>query len=177
MSGITASPNWRQDGIRTVEDLRGRCRIDDETGCWLWAGAKRASAPSVWIPGHGACAMPKAIALLTGKTLERKRVMVPTCGRVDCANPAHRKEGSYSELWKLLRPSLTPKHRAKITAATRLALGKITPEIAEQIRAAEGSNAAVGARFGIHETQTSRIRRGDAWAALPGSSVFAMGGL
>jgi hypothetical protein len=76
---------------------------------------------------------------------------------------------------KLLRPSLTPQHRAAITVAARRARGKITSEVAALIRAADGTGVEIGALHGLGESQTMKIRRGLAWAPLPWSSVFALG--
>lgn len=41
----------RTDGIRTADDLRARCWIDDDTGCWHWRGAVDLNGiPSMWLP-------------------------------------------------------------------------------------------------------------------------------
>ena len=44
----------RQDGVRSLADIRSRCVIDAETGCWIWRGAFSVkvgghATPRVWL--------------------------------------------------------------------------------------------------------------------------------
>lgn len=167
----------RKDGIRTVADIKDRCRVDEFTGCWLWAGAKKGTAPRPWIPGVGATSMTMALQLVIhGTKPTPKRMLVPTCHNVQCCNPAHRKWGTRSELFAGIRPTLSPGHRARTTAGKRAASNVCTAKIAAEIRASDEPVPALSARLGIHPTHVYRIRRGESWAtSMPASSVFALG--
>lgn len=100
----------RQDGVRTLLDLRSRCVIDRETGCWLWRGAmsrhRRGQATTrVWIPGGGVCGpariatAPRAAWLLAGKPLQDGQVVWRHhCTRGDCINPYHGAVGTRQEM-------------------------------------------------------------------------------
>jgi len=50
---MTDTRRKRQDGVRTLEDLRIRCVIDTETGCWLWRGAFTISSGRRWLRRFG----------------------------------------------------------------------------------------------------------------------------
>jgi len=41
------------NGVRTIEDLRLRCVVDEITGCWLWRGAFTQGVGAVWLPELG----------------------------------------------------------------------------------------------------------------------------
>ena len=75
-------------GIRSVDDIKDRCRVDDVTGCWIWAGALvHGKAPRVWVPGLGAVSMSRALQVVHfGPPPAGKRTLMPTCG--GCTEPA-----------------------------------------------------------------------------------------
>lgn len=168
----------RQDGIRTIEDLKLRCRIDDITGCWVWGGAYHSGSARVWLPGLGPMSMGFALQYVRhGTRPTTKRQLIPMCGNTSCGNLAHRRWGSRSELFKLLRPELSIEHRARIRAGKRACSTVMTAEKAQEIRASLEPSKVIAEREGIHFTHVCRIRRGEAWgASLPMSSVFAWAG-
>lgn len=55
-----------------------RLEADEATGCWRWVGRKDVNARL-------------AMAMRLGAVKRREEVLalVPTCGFIDCANPAH----------------------------------------------------------------------------------------
>ncbi len=168
----------RQDGIKTVEDLQSRCRLDDETGCLIWAGARKASSPRVWVGGR-VVSMTGALTLfVTGAMPAGGKVMVPRCGRADCANLKHRFLGTRSDLFAALIPRLTPQHRARIAIGKRKASALYSPEAAHEIRTSGEPIQELADKHGMHLTHACRIRRGEAWRDVAaGASVFALGGM
>jgi hypothetical protein len=164
----------RQDGIRTLDDLKARCRIDTETGCWVWAGAMGRGTPRVWLPDIGVASMSGALQWVTDATRPTsQRMLIPTCGNPACANPKHRQWGTRSELFALLRPTLAADHRARIGAGKRKASPIYTPELHAEIMTTKEPLADMAARLGVHFTHLYRIRRGKAWAASAcASSAF-----
>lgn len=168
------NPKKRQDGIRTVDDLKARCKVNDETGCWMWAGARHHGSARVWLPGIGAQAIPFALHYLrTGTRPEKGAMLVPICGNTDCANPAHRKLGNRSVLQSTLRPKLDPLHKARIGKSKRAISPIYSPEAHADILASNEPGDVLAKRWGMHKTHIGRIKRGEAWALTREASVFA----
>ncbi len=167
-------PGKRQDGIRSIGCIKARCRVDDETDCWHWAGSMRGGSPRVWMPDYGPMSMTRALQLLRdGTEPTPDRTLVPTCGNVACGNPAHRVWGTKSMLFALCMPARTPQHRARLSAAIRRHRG--VPESERTlILASDESCAALARKLGRSTTTVARIRRhGHAKPpALPQASVF-----
>ena len=82
-------------GIRTLEDLKDRCFVDEDTGCWLWRAALSAGQPKIWVPpgvlSEAGSVMPagRAAWLLAGKEARSDQVVYRTCGCQECVAPEH----------------------------------------------------------------------------------------
>ncbi len=165
----------RQDGIRTIDDIKGRCRISDETGCWLWAGCMLRGTPRVWLPGVGPQSLGYALQwVLHGTKPSAERMLVPKCGNPACANPWHRRWGTRSEMYSLIRPKLPADHRARIGAGKRRASPIYSPELHLEIMTTDEPLKDMASRLGVHITHLYRIRRGQAWSAAScPASVFS----
>jgi hypothetical protein len=97
-------------GVTTVDGIRDRCRIDDETGCWNWAWGRsdhaNSATPSIHI-GKGVLGNERrkqmsahsAAWLLSGKKLAKGHVVYRACCNIDCCNPAHLKAGPRSDMY------------------------------------------------------------------------------
>ena len=163
-----------RSGIRSLDDLKDRCRIDEETGCWIWAGAANADGQAtVWVPAlRKTTSLGSAISLLTtGRPTRGGLFMRPVCGRKLCANPEHRQLATQSTAMRAARPTLDPLHRAKISASMR-ARSRLKPEDVEAIRASDATDVALGERFRVDNTTISNIRCGRTWRDSSGASVF-----
>jgi len=119
----------KSPGINSIEDLKGRCVVDDLTGHWHWKGAftytGHSVVASVWSPAlQRTVSMAKAIGLLMGEPIPEGKLWYRKCGCGDCANPAHYRIGTRQELGRLARPSNTPLHNAKISAYRRAQSGR-----------------------------------------------------
>lgn len=120
----------RKDGVRTLEDIRQRCRIDEMTGCWVWGGAtvrQNGGAPTtrVWLPqidgskqtvmtAHRAAAVLAGMPVAKGLTVWAK----PGCERL-CCNPGHLKIGERGEMMRSLASDGRWKGDPKRAAANR----------------------------------------------------------
>jgi len=165
-------------GIRTLQDLLDRCRVDEETGCMVIDACRRKGTYTVWLPELGSpVALPKALKHLMGKPLQDGQRWVPRCGHTGCCNPAHRFIGTRADLMRILRPTLDPLHRARIAEAHRAREGSLySAELRAEIIASDESAATIGARIGMDQSHVHRIRRGEAWRqAAPAASVFSLG--
>lgn len=159
---------YRDDGIKSMDDLIGRCKRDEDTGCLIVQTAK-----DVWIPAiQSGRSVSWAYTFFSEQKPQKGKQWVAACGRPCCIEPTHRRNGGRSELAKSVRKTLSQQHRARITAGRRK-LGKYTPELARDIRAAEGTYKEIGARFGLDQSSIGKIKAGTMWAeAAPNSSVF-----
>lgn len=163
----------RQDGIKTLKDLHDRCKVDTETGCIVWAGALRKASAAVWIPGHGPVPMHYALSVVTtGKRPEPGAMLVPMCGNVNCANLKHRKPGTRSDLFRVLRPTLTAAHKARVSAGKRAISQIYSPEAHAAILRSDEPLSVLAERHHMHLSTVSKIRLGNLWGAAQASSVF-----
>lgn len=166
---------FRKDGIRALADLQARCKIDEATGCLLFAGPSAPSSSDVWLPGHGAMSIRKAMRILTLGQEPDGQVWAPmVCLQRRCCNPKHWRLTTLSNYWAALRPTLKPDHRAAITVSVRKARGKVDERLAAQIRISEGTCDELAALHRVDRSTISSIRRGATWKpTVAGASAFA----
>jgi hypothetical protein len=192
----------RADGVRTLKDLRSRCVIDDETGCWMWGMSMSCSkarpkfkTPRVYIPAgvfgdakvHNTTAQ-KAAWLLSGNTIPDGHVVWRKhCGRHECVNPAHAHCSTRQEMHKGIAESgrLRGDPLRAVINAKNCSVQILPRELVQQAEAL----FAMGVRqkdirdsLGISSDTLARIRRGrhpnstGAVKVLQGASVFSLGG-
>ncbi len=158
-------------GIRTLDDIRDRCFVDDITGCWLWRGAMAHATPSMRLPeldrtvGAGVA----ICVLTTGETPAPGVVWHRTCRSQLCVAPEHRQPGTRStQMAFMLGVPKTSATKARIAASKRRR-SKVTPEVVEEIRSSSESSVALAAKHGMSVTHACRIRRHEAHARIDGS--------
>lgn len=166
-------------GIRSIADIKARCWVDDITGCWHWRMATDANgSPSLWLPAlNTSTSMGVAIGfLLTGKRPGKGTAWHCTCETPNCANPAHRKEGTRST--QMLAAALTrePAMRARVALSKRRT-SRLSDDDCMAIRRSEEPLRVLAERYGISFSHASLIRRGEVRRELGvrGSSVFNLG--
>lgn len=178
-----------RDGIKTIEDVKGRCYVDDFTGCWHWRGSmkindKGRGTPQMHIYDSVArrsatVSGPLAVLELTGRRTPQTQRGWRTCLCDDCLNPAHIMGGTHKEWGAWLR-----EQRCWQNSPARLAAGRewararsrlSAKEIAQAKECRTGKEAAE--LLGISESHASKIRTGKIWANRParGASVFTLG--
>lgn len=175
---------WRFAGTDPVlESIRGRCVMDEETGCWHWSGAMsngrgNAAIPVMWHGGRVSSVLRVAYEH-SGRRLQRGGIVWRTCGCMDCTNPDHLLYGTRA-VWGSWRAkngsaAMTPDQRAAHTARARAKSTVIlSEERASYIRTSEATGRAVAAELGVSASTVSRVRRGEAWAeGTQGASVFS----
>jgi hypothetical protein len=100
----------RHDGVRTLQDIKDRCVVDSETGCWNWSlamsnGGKFGSSctPRVAVPAgildqkQKCCSAARAAWLFSGKSLAPKQIVWRKCLNDKCCAPHHLIAGTKSE--------------------------------------------------------------------------------
>lgn len=106
----------RADGVRSIDDLRGRCHIDEITGCWLWRGGfsnanDYSPTPTCQARIGGAekpriIAAPRAAWLMSGRLLAAGQIVWRSrCSEAACINPAHCKAGTQREMMAEIKAS------------------------------------------------------------------------
>lgn len=169
-------------GIRTIFDLRDRCRVQETARgghkCWEWAGGRNSLGQGVvWLPAlkRRVALGTLACVLLTGKEPEKGVFWYCVCDTRDCANPFHRKPGSRSEHMKAAGYRPTAGVKAKI-AATKRAKSSLSEAACADIRSSVEPLSVVAKRHGICINHAWKIRRGMVRVAtVPGASVFSLG--
>lgn len=177
---MTHAAGTRLGGIRTLDDLRDRCHIDDDTGCWIWRGATTRARPSLWLPAIGTrTSSGNAICILvTGERPKKGAIWHVTCGETLCCNPAHRnRRGNRSTQMLAAKITRSPATRAKI-AKTKVVDSPFDAAVIAAIRMSAGTLEEVAEQFGCSPSYASRVRRGElrAQTVAVNSSVFAYRG-
>lgn len=169
-------------GITTTQDLRDRCWVDEDTGCWHWRGGRSMGRPNMWfVPLGRTASLSQVIGhLKTGKPLRKGLLCYATCTTPNCANPEHRKvgtrQGQASVLVAQGRLAKSPQVRALMSRRRRTRV--LTDEAVAQIRASTKSCKDEAAERGVSISLVSLIRRNKARATVvPGASVFTFGGV
>lgn len=165
----------RTDGIRTIEDLKDRCVIDEITGCWIWKYAVVNGQPKMWFaPTQRVVTLGVVIGTLkTGKAPARGEYWHINCETRCCANPDHRECGTRSTqmLAANIRRSPLQMHRMNASARERIT---ISEEVVEQIRSSSEIARVLSERHNVSTAHIWRIRHGTARKPLTvnASSVF-----
>lgn len=158
-------------GIRTVEDLRLRCAIDDVTGCWLWRGAISDGAPKVHfrhpvsLERTDAKGRRVALILSRGEDLPRGHVAWQRvcCDSPLCVNPEHCRSGPKKEWGRWLTASGKVKNLPSKCVAARKGWDtkgrKFTPEMRQQIMADSRPVTTIAAELGVSRMGVWSVRQ------------------
>jgi hypothetical protein len=170
-------------GIRTIEDIRQRCAID-EAGCWVWRRATTTSGgrPAAYLPAIGrAGTISHALKLIGGKTSSRSYYPAKCMNRL-CCNPAHQALMTKSQMTRITTPSPTPLTRARM-ARGRAAVAplRLTPCQYREIRGSDMCLNEIIQKYGVSRSYASILRSGkasvfrslDLQHVAAGSSVFS----
>lgn len=164
----------RSDGIRTVDDLRRRCRVDED--CWHWHGAvDKKGTPKTWFPPFLITStIGPVIAYLRTGIRPKKAVWLRSCSSPDCVNPEHWSKASHSIATRR-HPRRNPVLHTINVAMGRRASSKLSEADVAGIRDSTDLADDCAARHGISRSSVYRIRRGQSWKPLvmPTNSVFA----
>lgn len=134
--------------------------------CWEWQGAMQSIRHTPVMKYRGKTRIVRHLLLQDrGLDLEGK-VCTYKCGNALCVNPEHLETISRQKLNK--RITAQTMFQASTLRRARLATharqhAKLTAELVEQIRQADGTQRAIAQHFGISQQTVSDIRRGRTW--------------
>ena len=173
-------------GIRTLERLRERCRIDEETGCWHWGLAISQGSPTVCLihPETGVRLKMRgrraALVLHLGKELPKghSTYAAACCTSFDCVNPAHCRHGSRVQVGAAHAKSglLKGDHRRTlVNRANMEARRRLSAQQVQTIRAGGKSDVAFAKEFGVSAYAVWAAKKGHTHKHIPlvATSVFA----
>lgn len=145
-------------GIRAVEDLRCRCRINEETGCWHWSLSIVQGGPSVhFVDSEGIRRKMRgrrAALILSGKNVPASHTAYAklVCKSSDCVNPDHCRSGKKgSENVAMAESGMWKNNPKKMNASRLLAekRRKLTDEQAAEIRGSDLTHQKLSEAYGL----------------------------
>jgi hypothetical protein len=172
------------DAINSLDDIRARCWVDEDTGCWVW----RLAADK---DGQGKCSYKRPDGTKTQTTSRRVSWMMSTgkpiapglvvyqklCRDPLCVNPAHLACGTKAEAGKRLRDEGHLRgHPARIAKNTRLVHQHIAILDWAKVREIRASNAdryTLAALYGVKPKTIRDVQNQRCWREVANSSVFA----
>lgn len=178
-------------GIRTLEDLGGRCVIDDITDCWVFQVDRRSKirpegwGANVWLPEQKRTdTLQRAAWYLAGRPMGRSRdwTVWRKCHNEMCCNPGHLMAGPRRLFGKWVKSTgkwRGDPARAATNRRIKIATGqaKINQELAGWIRQSKQSGVEVAHALDVSPHCVSRVRSGQTWReAVNGASVFTWAG-
>jgi predicted XRE-type DNA-binding protein len=160
-----------------IDQINARCvEVGD---CWEWQGAMQAcgSTPVVRI-NQKTIGVRRLLLQHLGVNV-RGKVCTYKCGNPLCVNPEHleaigRKKLS-RRLVKETNYTAGVLRKAKLADKAR-ARGKLTAEIAQEIKQAEGTQREIAARYGVSQATVSAIKRGETWKDYANPFAQLLGG-
>lgn len=168
-------------GIRTLQQVRGRCIVDD-SGCWHLRSARGAPMPRgkvhrIWLHGLGSTSATRAVWLLAhpGKGVPSGHLVVRTCASYDCVAPAHLRpmsSGAHKRMQHRAGRWLVGARRAaweRLLAARR----KLAPEQVAEVLRSPLSATQLARQFGVSTETVAAVRRGDSYRHAAAPSVWS----
>lgn len=168
--------------MKTLNDIKDRCVIDEDTDCWSFKGAfSRDGQPRVWFWDYNKermVAMPGRRAVwfaVNQKPLPNGWRVYGVCDCVGCLNPAHSKAGP-AKAWGQ-HMSKSGKYKGSLARLlanrkTGAARSVLTPQTLQEILSSNETGTSLARRLGISQQTVSKARRGHLIALTPISSPF-----
>ena len=166
---------------RTVKEVKDRCVVDSETGCWIWKGAFGNGVPYVYAPtldGRMAtmCGRKAVKQLELGRPLQAGYRAYGTCGNDACLNPGHIDEITPAEWGQRTietgawRGSIK---RIKASRANGRKMSAVSEDEYRQILVADGTMREIAERFGKSIYVVEKVRSGKHCSFKPIGGVFS----
>ena len=136
-------------------------------GCWEWTGSKnkqRYGNFGVWENGKPRTALSHRVGWqLANGEIPAGLCVLHRCDNPGCVNPSHLFLGTIAD--NMADMAAKGRHRGMRGQRHRYNRRgvKISREIAEDIRAATGTQRQIAERFAIHQSMVSRIKTGECW--------------
>ena len=155
----------RKAATQTLESLKARTvEVGD---CWEWQGPYTYNGKNPIVRHKGKAVTARRLALqLSGEKMREKTQVLPTCDNHRCINPEHLRQYSSSDCMKIqgAKGLMSDQVRsAKIAAAKRAQMAKLTIEQVREIRQRTTTIVQAAEKYGVHPSKISLIRRHQIW--------------
>lgn len=166
-SGATVARSETGD----LERIKGRCRIDEITGCWVWTGAMSGGlTPAIHAMDYRRGRMVTQTGQRAAWQAAKERALPKrwrvwrTCANHVCVNPDHLMAGSaqaYGEHIIRTGRFRGSELRRLANIATGVALRKVTDEQVLEVMTSGETLEVAAARLGVAKSTVARYRRGE----------------
>lgn len=160
-----------------IEQIRKH--VDEEGDCWNWTGATQTCGATPTMNYRGKVGAVRRLIMLQRGTAPNTKVLATyLCGNPKCVNPEHvgwlmRK--TVQARTNAERSHLSSRLRCKKIADSARRHAKLTQELADQVREAEGAQRDIAARFGVSQATVSSIKRGRTWRTYAANPFAGLG--
>lgn len=170
--------------MRTLDEVKGRCRIDDD-GCWIWTGALGAGVPRIYAPNaEGAmstqCGRRAVWQMLNpGVSLPDHLQVFGTCWKLKCVNPACCKVGPKKLQGAVIAHNGWLKGKTSTRVAARKtgrARASLTAEQVADIQASNESGVVWAQRLNVAHQTISKAKNGGMVCFQPVGGFGQLGG-
>ena len=152
--------------------------IVEEGECWNWTGAMQACGTTPTMRWNGKIGSARRFLMLERGQNQPAMLATYNCGNEKCVRPEH-------TTWAVRRTVqrrtaeetgyLTSVLRCKNLAESARKNAKLTMELANQVREAEGVQHEIAKRFGISQGTVSRLKRNEIWKVYGGNPFAGLG--
>lgn len=171
--------------VRTIDDVRDRCVIDQETQCWhlrmrlTGKPAPQGRTPRLYLYGIGGVSATRAVwELVHGKPMPNGRRAVHKCQSHDCCNPEHIRAMIHSDAQRYIVGKWCDMSPARKASLRKLQLQRrrLSLEQLAEIRHSAESSASIARKFGVSTTTIWAVRAGKTYrdAGCGPSSVWEL---
>lgn len=152
--------------------------IVEEGDCWNWIGALQASGSTPMMNYNGRVGGVRRFILLERGPNQPGMLGTYTCSNPMCVNPDHVAWAVRRTVQRRTTEELGYQQdvmRCKKLSDKARAKGKLTKELVEAIREADGPQHKIGKVFGISQATVSKIKRGAMWKTYGGNPFAGLG--
>ena len=170
-----SSPQKREP-LSLIDTIKKHIVEDGE--CWNWVGALQACGATPTMRWNGKIGSVRRFLMLERGVNQPAMVATYRCGNEKCVHPEH-------ATWAVRRTvqrrtvAETGYHidvvRCKKLADSARKNAKLTMDVADQVRGAEGPQHEIAKRFGISQATVSRLKRNTIWKTYGGNPLAGLG--
>lgn len=154
--------DWEPTKEQTLSILEGRGKRNAD-GCLLWTGYTdplRGPMASIGTPPQPT-SVRRTIWGIKRKPLEFNDTVKPDCGNWACVEYTHMVMANRAD--PAIGRKKTTLHAMRIAQGLRALKGKLTMDIAREIRASPEPAAKLASHYGVSKETINMIRRGETW--------------
>lgn len=159
---------------------RVKAKVVEVGDCWEWQGAMQTTSPVPTMNFEGKVKpVRRHLAEAMGLPVQGK-LATYRCGNALCVHPDHlmviTRKKLQQRIAKEFKHHANPIRLKKLSDKAR-ARSKLTAELAQAIRDAEGTQRDIAAQYGVTQATVSVIKRGVTWRDYTNPFTQLLGGL